>query len=198
MKKFLVLFIFIFTSCGVILINENNYRSLTVSEKRKIKPYKDFLLYSNSATEQNNYLYEINTNNIKTHLKKQKYTWIHLWRPFCSADYCQNIDYFSVLEDKFKNKGLRLLLISETYDIGAITTILEENKFKKQVYILQDAYYGHKIMKNRKQFIQEINNNNLKISKYGFDNYFFKDTLLIYSANVINKQIIDSLITVSE
>lgn len=189
-----MLFLFLFSSCGVIIINENNYRSLKVSEKRNIKPYKDNILYSNLAIEQDNYIYEINTNDIKTYLKKQKYTWIHLWRPFCSTDYCQNINYFSVLEDKYKKKELRLLLISETYDINIINNIVKENKYNKQIYVLQDAYYGHKIMKTRKKFIKEINNNNLKMSKYGFDNYFFKDTILIYSGNIINKEIIDSLI----
>ncbi len=52
-------------------------------------------------------------------------------------------------------------------------------------------------MKTRKRFVKEINNN-LKTTKYGFDNYIFRDTALIYSGNVINKQIMDSLIAVSE
>ncbi len=131
MKNFIILFLLLFSNCGVIMINENNYRSLTVSEKSNIKSYRDNLLYGNSTVEQNNYLYEINTNNIKTHLKKTKYTWIYLWRPFCSTDNCQNINYFSVLEDEYKNKGLRLLLISETYDIDIINNIVKEGIMDK-------------------------------------------------------------------
>ena len=127
-------------------------------------------------------------------LKKNKFTWIHLWRPYCSSDYCQSINYFSDLEDKFINKDFHLLLISETYDISIIKDIVKKTRFIKPIYVLQDAYYGHKIKKNRIKFVKEIDSNHLILPKSGFDNYVFKDTVLIFSSNEINTGIIDSLI----
>ncbi len=51
-----------------------------------------------------------------------------------------------------------------------------------------------KFKKNRKKFVKEIDNNHLILPKLGFDNYVFKDTVLIFSSNEINTGIIDRLI----
>ncbi len=142
MHKFTIILILLIYACGIIRINENGYRDLTKSEKKLILPFNGKDEIDNNGSK---FIYEINISDIKSILKKNKFTWIHLWRPYCSSDYCQNINYFSDLEDKFINKDFHLLLISETYDISIIKDIVKKTRFIKPIYVLQDAYYGHKI-----------------------------------------------------
>jgi len=117
-----------------------------------------------------------------------------LLRPFCTSNTCKNISFYSDLENRFKKDNLKLLLISETYDLDIIKNKVEQNNFKNPIFVLQDSYFGHKSTKIRDQFSEELNNNiNIKNQKYGFDDFLFKDTLLVYAGRNLNKQIIDSI-----
>lgn len=193
-KTFIIFLVVFFSSCGIILINENSYRNLKDNQKDFIRPFSEDAVYIYSVLKPQQFVYEINTNNIKRIITKQKFTWLHLWRPYCSADYCQNIKFFSNLEGKFKKYNLQLLLISEDYNKHYIEKCVKDNGFKKSVFVLQDSYYGHKITKNRKRFFNELNNNKLPSSRYSYEDYLFKDTILIYAGMHINYKKMDSLI----
>lgn len=192
----LFVLIFIVSSCGIIMINENGYRNLNEHQKFVIKPFNEDLIFNYTPVSFQSFIYEINTSDIKSVLSNQKYTWIHLWRPFCKGETCKNLSFYSNLENKFMNNDFKLLFISETYDLNIIKNKVKENYFKKPVFVLQDSYFGHKSTKIREKLSEELNNSiNIKNQKYGFDDFLFKDTLLIYAGRNINKHIIDSLIS---
>jgi hypothetical protein len=195
--KLLILFILFLTltGCGIILINENNYRALKETDKKSIKPYDFNATQYNRIKNEELYVYEIDSKDIKENLKQSKFTWIHLWRPFCQAPTCQNINVYSEIEKDYKNKGLSLLFISESYDIQSIKKIVTNIGFQKNIFVLQDAYYGHKSRKNRVKLFHDLNNNQFKATKYGVDDFLFKDTLLIYAGHQLNKKVIDSVLT---
>ena len=55
---------------------------------------------SRNSSKEELKVYEINSKNIKTIILQNEYTWVHLWRPFCSAEYCQNIGVFQEIDDR--------------------------------------------------------------------------------------------------
>lgn len=71
---------------------------------------------------------------------------------------------------------------------------MTNSSFHKPVFVLQDAWYGHKMKKSSRLLFNELNNNLQIHSKRGFDDYLFKDTLLIYAGNKMSQHILDSLV----
>ena len=202
MKKYyplLLVLIILFSGCGMIAINENDYRFLPQEYKHYIKPFRPELVTQKINYKKDSlFLYEINTPEIKKVLRQYKYVWLHLWRPYCEADYCQNISFFAQLAWRYQNKGLQLLFISEDYDPITIQKVLAHSIFDKPIFVLQDIWYGHKIKKNSRLLFNEINNNPAIHSKRGFDDYLFKDTLLVYAGNRMSERVLDSLLQPSQ
>lgn len=199
MKKILLLLSLLqLSSCGLILINENNYRALKDSNKKTIKDFDYESAVQSGKRDEDVLVYEINSNDIKQYLKNHKYTWIHLWRPFCKSESCLNINMYSGIENDFKNKGLSLLFISETYDIESINQRVRNTNFEKPIFVLQDSYYGHKIRKNRVKLFNDFNQSQLPKTKYGYDDLLFKDTSLIYASYQLKKNEIDSVLMALE
>ncbi len=196
MKNIIILIVMLLlTNCGIIIINENNYRSLTDSDKNLLRPFDIEIVSQKVNNTEQLYLYEINTNDIKNCVRIQKYTWVHLWRPFCPSESCQNINYYLNIENKLKNYNLQLLLISESYDLNSIEHIVKNSFYDKPIYVLQDLYFGHKIKLNRMKFYNELKTDSSPKTRIGFDDYLFKDSVLIFVGEGLNKHIIDSLIT---
>jgi len=196
MKKIVRLsIILLLTSCGIIMINENDYRSLTDSNKNLIRPFDIELLSEKANNNEQLFLYEINTNDIKNCIRKQKYTWVHLWRPFCPTESCQNINYYLNVENELKHYDFEFLLISETYDFNSIENAVKNSFYDKPIFVLQDLYYGHKIKPNRLKFYNEFKNEYSPKTRIGFDDYLFKDSVLIFVGDGLNEHRIDSLIT---
>jgi hypothetical protein len=194
MKNIVILIlILLFTSCGIIMINENEYRSLKDSDKNQIRSFDINLVPKKVDNTEQLYLYEINTNDIQNCVKMQKYTWIHLWRPFCQSEYCQNINYFLTIENNLKQYELEFMLISESYDFNSIENAVKNSFYDKPIFVLQDLYYGHKIRPNRLKFYNELKTEYSPKTRIGFDDYLFKDTILIFAGEDLNKHKIDSL-----
>lgn len=191
---FLLLSLFFVSACGLVAINENDYRFLPAAFKGDIKPFDLSVVTKKVNYHDSLYLYEINTPEIKAVLKKHQYVWLHIWRPYCEADYCQNISYFTQLVRRYQDRDFQLLLISEVYNPPTIKKVMAHSTFDKPVFVLQDAWYGHKIKKSYKLLFHQINNNPAIHSKRGFDEYLFKDSLLIYAGNKITARMLDSLV----
>jgi len=175
------------------MVNENEYRGLTKEEKERIKPF-DLNIVTKTVNNDSLYLYEINSSNIKRCTKVFPFTFIHLWRPFCAAQSCQNINYYENLQDEFKSKGLQLLLISETYGFSDIRNILKHSSFTKPIFVLQDSHFGHKIRKGHLIVSKELAQKEIAAMRGGFDDYLFCDTVLIYRGINLNTNKIDSLL----
>ena len=176
------------------MINENNYRGLKESEKKFIKPFNIDLLSENVTKSDSLFLYEINSKYISECTLKSKYIWVHLWRPFCNTEYCQNINYFSNLAENYKGDGLELLMISESYDFKSIQNCIQNSNFNKTIFVLEDSYYGHKLRSNRLMLFNDFNKDNSIETKIGYSDYLFKDSTIIFIGNKLNSHLLDSLI----
>jgi hypothetical protein len=184
---------FSLTSC-LVMINENNYRGLT---SRDLEYFQKFQpdSFNQNADSNSLIIYEINTPQLKSITAKNKFTWVHLWRPWCSAEKCQNIGFFSQAAGRFHQTGLMFLLLSESYDINAIRKAVQNSNFHDRIYILEDSYYGHKIDIARERFIDGIMNNaRITPGKY-YDDFIFRDTLLVFASKDITIETLDSLMT---
>ncbi|MFC2101315.1 hypothetical protein ACFLRZ_05745, partial [Bacteroidota bacterium] len=120
--------------------------------------------------------------------------WLHLWRPYCSSEYCRNIDYFTDIEKKYMLKDFKFFLISETYDVKDIIEKMKNVTYDKPILVLMDSYYGHSMRKNNIKLLDELDNKLSLERKYGYFDYLFKDTILIYAGRKITEKILDSLI----
>jgi len=194
--RFLKLFVLIvfLSGCIPIMINENNYRGLSDKALQYVKPFDISLVSARVNNSDSLILYEINSDDIKALAHQEKYLWVHLWRPFCSAELCQNVDYFGNLADSYENKGLRLLFISETYDFRDIIKIMKHSWFNHPVFVLQDSYYGHKMRKTRLKLMAALSPDSAGRSKIGFDDYLFKEGNLLYAGGISDNNVLDSLI----
>lgn len=182
-----------FTSC--IAINENNYRLLRQNQMKYIQVYSIDLVGDTGVNKNECYIYEINCPDIKEVTRHYSYTWIHLWRPYCKGDICQNIKALEYSADKFKTNGFALLLVSETYDLKEIQEIVRQSAFSYPVFVLEDRYFGHSMKGARIKFIDQLaNNDSIRKNVYHSD-FLFRDTLLIYATGTMNMSKLDSLVT---
>lgn len=197
MKSPLKLILLILLPGCIIMINENNYRSLDAEDKLSVKPFHletfDQVLRNGEGIT----LHEINSNDIKSCLSKHQYTWVHLWRPYCSAKECENLGYYASIEDSLKTFDLNILIVSNSYDLDIIAAKKKYSNYNKPLFVLQDSYYGHKLKKSSLKLFNDLNQDSTLISRFGFDDYLFKDSVLIFVGNLLKKQKIDSLITKS-
>jgi hypothetical protein len=187
-----LIFLTVFIQACVIMIDENNFRGLTSTEAKYIKPLED---YSNKTLVENKkdlFLYEVSASELKLMIKNNKYSWIHLWRPYCTSQKCQNINYYTNIADKYKD--LNFILVSESYDFQTIKKILIANNYTYYIYVLKDSIYGHKIIPAKKLFTDEITaGSNIK-SNFLNDDFIFKDSNLIFATKELTEKICDSLL----
>ncbi len=188
----LVLIIFSLQACFV-MINENGFRALNESEHQNIKAFNPNLITQQLNHSDSLFLYEINSIDIKKYATQSEYLWVHLWRPYCQAEYCQDIGFFSSLAAKYKNKGLTLIMISEVYDRQPIKNCLTNSEFNHPIFVLEDQYFGHNLRENRIRLAKELSGSQKKL-KYGFDEFIFKDSSFIYRGNEMSQHLLDSLI----
>lgn len=142
----------------------------------------------------NKYIYKINTEEILEIADKNKYTWLHIWLPYCPNDNCVNIGQYEALEKKYKDKGLELLFTSKTYNMRQIFTLAENSDFTLPIYVLDGEYYGYKLKDISQKLYTDLNSD-AKEDDYIFHrNYVFKGDSLIYMGNDINDSILDNLI----
>ena len=189
----MILVVMFLQSC-MVMINENDYRMLQETDKSMFKPYSA-VSESGSGNTGDLFLYEINTPQMLQRMKYNHYTWIHLWRPYCTSDYCTHIDYFFNLAGKYTLKGLDLLFISECYGVRNIKQKLADTASHHTFYVLEDKYYGHKLNPARQKFMKDLGIEITKQNKWGYDDYIFKDTTLIFKGDHIGETTIDSLIS---
>ncbi len=184
----------------IIAINENNYRILSDKDKKLILPFDSTKTGQKvSSSDNSTILYEINSNDMKHFAADQKFTWVHLWRPYCGADHCQNINYYNQIVEKHKSDSLKFLLVSLTYDLKTIHQITKNSNYNMPVFVLQDSHYGHKLQPGTTLLYSELTSDSLsKDDAISATDYFFMDSTLIYIGNgsdTYESNIIDSLIS---
>lgn len=181
-----------FSGC-LIMINENNYRALNETHLKHYVPTNIETALIKRDTSEPLIISEINSNHIKTIAKQTEYVWVHLWRPFCSAESCQNLTYLEDWKTK-SGKKISTLLVSENYQIGSIIKIINQSEYQHPVFVLENAYYGHKTRATRVKFSNELSNGKFNIGKYGEDDFVFKNGELIFAGNIISYHSLDSIL----
>lgn len=189
---------FLILSACVMDIGSNMYKTCTKEQLTHFKPAEASSQFSGNDTL-NLSIYELNSKEIKKRLVGQKYTWIHMWRPYCKADYCENINYPKNVSSK---RNIQFFLLSQVYDLVNIRKSLGRTVYDQPVYVIQNSSYkmGTKMNGKNKaatQMRKELNNNpKLTLSKWG-DDLFFKDTVLIYASEAaLDANKIDSLLNI--
>jgi hypothetical protein len=185
------------SACGIIAIeiNENGYSSLKKEEKAFFKPFDASILNQQVNNRENLQVYEINSQQVKAVSKQHQYFWVHLWRPYCKADYCTNIKFFSDAVAAYPDEDMEVMLVSENYDLLQIKEVVKNSPYDRPIFVLDGGWYGSNTKTNKKQFLEEIKNNeSLKVKNNGlWDDYFFKDSVLIFAGNHLDYAALDSL-----
>ena len=179
------------------MINENGYRDLSRKDFEIVENYNSQIDLKSIDNINDLKIYEINSIQIKNILKTHSYTWIHLWRPYCSNKNCQLIDYYSHIEEKYLDWNVAFLLISESYDLFSIEKSLNSNPYSGVIYVLSDSYYGHKLPEIRNKFISDLTNNENIAINISYLDFVFKDTSFIYASESMQIELLDSLLASS-
>lgn len=95
---------------------------------------------------------------------------------------------------KYKSKDVQTILISNSYNIKDLQSVLSHSNSNCPIFVLQNSIYGEKQGRAFKKFAMELDNNSIFKDKKSADNFIFKDTLLIESVWDINAAKIDSII----
>jgi hypothetical protein len=191
----LILVCYSLSSCE-ISINENEYRFLTKTEKSHFKPFANSIKFNTNQSSDSIFIYEITPNDVKEITQQHKFTFVHLWVPYCRGLACQNVlANLSAINNKVSQDDLSILLISNTYSYNDIKNALEKSKFALPIYVLSNSYLGEKTGKAKKIFAREIDNNKLVPKNKFFEDYFFKNTTLIKACWNLTAYQIDSIIS---
>lgn len=186
-----IIFCLLFTSCIVQGLNIN-YNKLSESEKLHFVPFNSSnLLKTVNYDEQNFKVEEITSDNVKDVIQNHKFVCIYSWVPYCKSTSCENLNYYSNLEEKFKKWNLNFIIISETYDLEDIKLSHKTSEYNKQLYVIKydKANYGDQRKNVVTKFYNEITS-----SKRWSSYYFYYDSKLIYSGNNCTESLVDSLI----
>ncbi len=193
-KIFVFLLAIMLQSC-VISINESGYRFLTEKDKLNFKPFSMEVLEKSYNHKDSIIVYEINSADIKEITNHHKFTWVVLWAPYCSLKDCKILpDLMCDKYIKYKSKDVQTILISNSYNIKEIRSVLSHSNSNCPIFVLQNSIYGEKQGRAFKKFAMELDNNSIFKDKKSADNFIFKDTLLIESVWDINAAKIDSII----
>jgi len=165
-------------------------------DTQQLKLIKQFSLGETDAVrdQKNNLsLVEITGADISESLEKYPYCIVYLWDVNCPGEHCKPLYYYEDIEKKFRDKGVKLFMISETYQYDMIKGNAERSAFDRDLYVLKDSVYGHKLAKSRMRFYNEMTSG--KGSKKDLYRYFiFKKNNLIYYGSDMSEQLVDSVL----
>ena len=160
----------------LIMIGENSYRGLETSEMHQIEPFQSVLAHEAKDSGADITLYEITSTDIKEAARENPYTWVHIWRPWCPNELCQNIGIFQETSEKYAD--VALMMISQTYDFKEIQGIVNRSSFTLPVYVMKNEYYGHKLRKASEKLAADFDIEDVYLLG---DDLIFKSDSLIYS-----------------
>ena len=189
------LFLVFFLSSCLVAINENDFRTMG---KKDFPFIHSFCIDSTDIPRNqhtNLYLTEITGNDFKRCLKKYPYTWVYIWRPFCKGPSCKPLYYYDKIDKAARSKGVKFMLISQLYDIKNIKRHIERSTFDREIYVMKDKEYGHKLTPARIKLTQEIvpefSGKKLQMME---DYLIFRGDTLIYQGGNISARILDSVL----
>jgi hypothetical protein len=191
----LIILISVFYSLSSCSINGNEYSYLTNAEKSHFKPFSDSVKLNTNHSSDSIVIYEITPKDVKAITRQHKFTFVHLWAPYCKGNACQNVfANLSAIYNNASQDDLSILLVSFSYSFKDIKHALEGSKFELPIFVLSNSYLGEQTGKAKKTFAREIDDNNLVPRNKFFVDYFFKDTTLIKACWNLTGFQIDSIV----
>ncbi|MBW6459418.1 MAG: hypothetical protein K0B08_02490 [Bacteroidales bacterium] len=179
------------------MINENGYRGLTSKDLAYIEEFQGRENIHTIDNINNLKIYEINNKILREIISQNSYTWIHLWRPYCSNNNLQFMEFYSNIKERYDFLNFEFLLISESYDIFSIKKKLKISPYSDLIFVLSNSYYGHKLPEIRSRFIADIVSNSMINPKNSLSDFVFKDTFLLYAGEYLQPEMLDSLISMN-
>lgn len=179
-----------FVSCVVQGLNVN-YKRLNESEKGYFVQYDPNHLFQKVNNSDTLKIEQIISDTIKEILHRYPFVCYYSWVPYCSSSKCENLKFYSDLEEQYKKWDLRFLIVSETYDLADIKHRALTSGFDKQLYVIEHnkEKYGENRNRVVTRFNKEINGTD-QIYSY----HFYYKSQLIYQGYECSEEIIDSLV----
>jgi hypothetical protein len=158
-------FLTIISSCIISIVpsrkNDDGSSSLTKEDSLHLAKFD--LQKFNSSQEKlpdgGRIIREIDGNNIRSVLTKNKYTWIIIWATWCphsQRDVPRAIKFY---HDHLEGKQTSLVLIAQDYNIKSTDKSLNEFKYDGQGYVLSAKKYGNdeweKVAKMKKDICRD-------------------------------------------
>ncbi len=138
MKNFIFfLFPICLFSCRISM-NKDSYLSLKKSELQKIQKFDGAI-----SSERVFQSVEVVASDLNYFIEKNNYTLIHLFSPWCGP--CREILKKELIfcEQTFKNKGMKLVVVSNQYDnSGSTKKFFEKIAYASPIYIMDNKTYG--------------------------------------------------------
>ncbi len=188
---YIILFITLLASCTpfriYVRINQNGYPALTEQQRVEIRQFAN-----NRQNDTGKYLVEITAKDVYPVLKKNQYTWLHFWTPFCKGENCKPLWYYDKIALNAKSKGLQSMLISNSYSYRSVKS--QVKSYSDDVYVIKNAVYGSTIGKNHKAFINDFVEDGYISKPNLFSNLIFKGDSLVYYGSNISTAIVDSVV----
>lgn len=182
-------------SCApLILINDNDYRSLSESQLAQVRPFGTPM----PADSNKKFVVEITARDLIASFDDAEYTWVQRWVPHCKGPQCKPLYYYDKILQDNKDKGLQHYLISSTYDYWDIKKQMPY--YSGDIYALKDARYGHNHGKNIRNFLQELIDSGYITETDRGSNMIFKGDSLIYCdySSMISSDVVDSVISANQ
>ncbi len=198
MKKYIILIIFciIFLSSCLISINDVNYRFLNKKEKLFFTEFHIDTTKNKLTNNDSLLIQEITADNLKRLIKKNEFTCVYIWKPYCSGTSCMSLDYYSSIQNKFSSYNFNIIIVSLTYNIVEIKKQINNSNYQNQIYVIKyNENYGNNIFKVYRNFVYDFSD--YKINKFYPIYFYYKDTNLLHTSDNINTNLIDSLLKIN-
>lgn len=179
----------LFASCApFIYINDNEYRILSNEQRSELRQFGDPPVTDSS----DKYLVEITVDDLVSSFSKAKYTWVHIWVPFCSGENCKPLYYYDNIMQKHQQMSWQMFMISTSYDYK--NTKKQLPYFGGDIYVIKDSLYGHNHGKNLIKFETELKEKAVIDSPIRYMDMLFRGDTLIYNTDLMTNAKMDSVI----
>lgn len=141
------------------IIQFNNDRSayVTPEEQKYIKEFslEDTLKETDVKFSSDITIQKIGGDKILLFTKEYNYTWVILWGTWCKPCIA-SLPKYKEYQDKYKDKGLKIILVCDSYNITFLQKVLFDSGWRTQTYVLDKDKYGDNIRKKALRLRSDI------------------------------------------
>jgi len=168
-------------SCKTLGINQNGYAGLTPAQRNSIQPFAMETSKNRFGLPEDSVIIEeITFHDIQMLANQYAYVWIHEFVPSCSHLNTRELKALLELENNNKN-GLKLILVSEVYDLKDIRYIFRFFGHPIIVYVLHHEDYSATTGKASRTLFRQLTSTNtgMRLTGHYFDDYILHNGQLV-------------------